>query len=66
MTHPKTNKLAEAIVERILESKLNITLIPDELERDLYLTIFNILEEELSAQGCFQRLTKTILSIIKK
>lgn len=42
--HEQANRIKNQIIDVILASPLNVPFIPDALERDLYLAIFNELE----------------------
>lgn len=51
-----TNLLHSKIIDIILNSSLNIQAIPDDVERELYYSIFTVLEEATRKSNCFKRL----------
>lgn len=47
MQEKEVNQLHAKIIDLILNSELNIELIPDELERKLYESLLEVLQKEL-------------------
>lgn len=58
-------KTVEALIDYILKSPLNIESIPDELERELYMNLYHILDEHMGA-SCFARVVDWFKSWYKK
>ena len=52
------------IIDYILESPLNIQVIPDDIERELYANIFNIIDEviEDAQENCIPNILKKVKS----
>lgn len=56
-----SENLEKIVIDIILHSPLNISVIPDEIERELYENIFNAIEEytqEIDSRRCFSKIKK--------
>lgn len=53
----------EQIINYILESPLNIDIIPDNIEREMYERIFHIVQDVITSDTFWQRCKKCLISI---
>jgi hypothetical protein len=48
-----TEQIKRSVIDVILASPLNVQSIPDDIERQIYEEIFNIIDTTMNAQSCF-------------
>lgn len=53
--HEKADRIKNLIINVILDSPLNVPFVPDDLERELYMTILSELEPIVTDRTMYQR-----------